>query len=423
MLKAITDHFLLERKNHWIDKQTKGKEIKIEKLESLQLEADERYNFHTWLTKAIKQARPSITSHPSTFTHSDAKTTALKFVGSQLNDGLMRTGNVDIEQDFDVFGNAATDSVVWDTFLFLTTKAPDGMTLFEHFQNESEPSKILIALINIDYYEARTQFSKIFEPPTTYKTSHLLKQVYFPFNNEYHLLSLLTSSTLAYEMKRRIFLARFSEETKQAKEKRKKGEYDSNGFDDYINLTVLGLGGTKPQNVSSLNIKNNGQAYLLDSTPPTLQKRDIRLPTYDFFKNSLWRGQFKDNFDALHKLINLDINNINIREGIIRRIKFIIDQVLEKAFVIRASSIAWSETEHYKQLPLAQRIWLDDVHLEKRENQELWLDTISRSFASWIVHSYEARQKNNGAVTLSTTESSHIRQFVEEAISQDKEFF
>jgi CRISPR-associated protein Csy1 len=65
--------------------------------------------------------------------------------------------------------------------------------------------------------------------------------------------------------------------------------------------------------------------------------------------------------------------------------------VLEKAFAIRASSIAWSETEHYKQLPLAQRIWLDDIHLEQRENQELWLETVSsRSFAGWIVHSYEA---------------------------------
>jgi CRISPR-associated protein Csy1 len=259
MLKEVTETFLLNRKTQWLDKQTKGKTVQADKLESLQLEADERYNIDTWVAKAIKQARPSITTHPSTFTHSDAKTTALKFTGNPLNDGLVKTGNVAIEQNFDVFGNAATDTVVWDTYVFLNTVDKNGLNVLEHFQTESQASKDFIQLLGLNYDEARSQFIKIFEPPTSYKTSGLLKQVYFPIDSNYHLLSLLTSSTLAYEMKRRIFSARFSESTKQAKEKRKQGEFDENGFDDYLNLTVLGLGGTKPQNVSSLNIKNNGQ--------------------------------------------------------------------------------------------------------------------------------------------------------------------
>ena len=68
----------------------------------------------------------------------------------------------------------------------------------------------------------------------------------------------------------------------------------------------------------------------------------------------------------------LDINNINIREGINRRIKFVIDQVLEKVFVIRASNIGWSETEHYKTTTFSPTyLALMTIHLEQRTNQEL----------------------------------------------------
>ncbi|WP_297927586.1 type I-F CRISPR-associated protein Csy1 [uncultured Agitococcus sp.] len=289
--------------------------------------------------------------------------------------------------------------------------------------NDSEVIKPILTINTANYDELKQGFISIKQADSSIKTDRLVKQVYFPVVENYHLLSILTPSGLLTKIKTTIDKMRFSDESKEAKAQRKDNKYHPTGFDDLLDLSVTAYGGTQPQNISVLNSQNAGRAYLLPSTPPTLQKRDIRLPTYDFFKNSLWRGQFKDNFDALHKLMILDINNINIREAINRRIKFVIDQILEKAFVIRASNIGWSETEHYKQLPLAQRIWLDDIHLEQRTNQELWLEAVSRSFAGWIVHSYEASQKNNGAIILSSTESNHIRQFVEEAISQDKEFF
>ena len=71
---------------------------------------------------------------------------------------------------------------------------------------------------------------------------------------------------------------RFSDECKEAKAQRKDNKYHPTGFDDLLDLSVTAYGGTQPQNVSVLNSQNAGRAYLLPSTPPTLQKRDIRLP-------------------------------------------------------------------------------------------------------------------------------------------------
>lgn len=416
MVDVIID-FLAERKATWLKVKLKA-DMDEAVQQDLYNEANDKFSLPTWLPDAAKRVTQlSMVSHPSKFSHPSAKTSSVIAYCSSNNDGYLRTGNVNYP--LDVFGNAAA----MDVYKFLSLTLADGQTVLTHIENDSEVIKPILTINTANYDELKQGFISIKQADTSTKTDRLVKQVYFPVEQNYHLLSILTPSGLLTKIKTTLDAMRFSETTKEAKAHKKDNKFHSTGFEDLLNLTVTAYGGTQPQNVSVLNSQNAGRAYLLPSTPPTLQKRDIRLPTYDFFKNSLWRGQFKESFDSLHKLMCLDITNASIKDGINNIIKFIIDQVLEKAFAIRASSIAWSETEHYKQLPLAQRIWLDDIHLEQRENQELWLETISSSFAGWIVHSYEACQKNNGAIILSSTESNHIRQFVEEAISQDKEFF
>ena len=137
--------------------------------------------------------------------------------------------------------------------------------------------------------------------------------------------------------------------------------------DDIYDLTVTAYGGTKPQNITCLQYQNGGVTYLLHIEPPTLKKRNIRLPTRNFFTNTLQISHLKDSFQFLHGLMKSEINNINIREVISNILKYIIDRVLELAFQVRASGIGWSTTEYYKNLPLAQRIWLDDSYIKERE--------------------------------------------------------
>ncbi len=438
MVDVISD-FLANKKEEFLQKriasELKGKKNQdnntIAKARAkFQAEAEEKYDIKEWLKKVIDKATPNITTHPPKFTNPKITndTSSVIFYGEYKNDGYVKTGNAALKSKIDVSANSATNAIIFEFYHLLSQNTNhNNKMLIDLFQSDEPELKVFIKNLALDYEVLKAKSAEIFFGKNSTQTTHQsIRQIYFPVDESYHLLSITTASMLLFEIKGRIDIFDKWIDGKHIRTLKKDNRFHPEGFDELPNLTEIGFSHADPikrGNVSYLNSENKGIAYLLPSTPPTLQKRDIRLPTYDFFKNSLWHGQFKDNFDALHKLMILDINNINIREAINSRIKFVIDQILEKAFVIRASNIGWSETEHYKQLPLAQRIWLDDIHLEQRTNQELWLEAVSRSFAGWIVHSYEASQKNNGSVTLSSTESSHIRQFVEEAISQDKEFF
>lgn len=187
-------------------------------------------------------------------------------------------------------------------------------------------------------------------------------------------------------------------------------------------MTVTAFGGTQPQNVSVLNSQNAGRAYLLASTPPAIKLRQIRLPTHNFFRNSLRGKQFNESFENLDKLMRCGVNNADIREGINNTLKFIIDQVLQRAFKVRDHGAGWSNTGHYQSLPLAQRIWLDDVNLEQRESQDDWLEDVVSDFARWILDTYEYLFKET-YIKLNDHELREVRSIVQQAVSSDQEFF
>ena len=250
-----------------------------------------------------------------------------------------------------------------------------------------------------------------------------MKQVYFPIaDTEYHLLSILTPSGLIARLKLAIDQLRFSEATKEAKEKRKKNEHDAIGYADIFDLTVTAYGGTQPQNVSVLNSQNAGRAYLLSSCPPILEKRTVRLPSIDFFAQCLYRKNYQDSFLQLHKFMQLDLNNIDIRTAIRNLIQFVIDQVLLKGFKIRDYyPEGWSQQEYYASLPKLQRVWLDSMYIEQRENDSEWRNELSEDIARWILRSYE--KVISESEMLGTAEINDVKQRVEESLRQAKEFF
>lgn len=415
MSQNITD-FFLERKATWLKAKLKPSLTDDEQVQ-LQQEANEKFTLANWLPDAARRATQlTMVSHPGKFSHPSAKTSSVIASNPQANDGYLRSGNVKYE--LDVFGNAAA----MDVYKFLSLLMDDGKTVLAHLEADSDAIKPLFTLPTASYENLKLGFTSIKQLDNSNKTDHLVKQVYFPVADDYHLLSLLTPSGLLTQVKNRIDTIRFSDETKQAKECRKKNEQHMTGYDDVLELTVTAFGGTQPQNVSVLNSQNAGRAYLLASIPPTLKHRQIRLPTHNFFRNSLRIGPFKDAFQSLDKLIRADVNNIHIRQGISNSLKYIIDQVLQRAFKVREYDPGWSHAEHYQSLPLSQRIWLDDAYLVQRENQDDWLGEVVREFACWILDSYEYLFKTSH-IKLSDHELRELRGIVEQAVSNDQEFF
>lgn len=416
MTQAIYD-FLNERKELWLKDRLK-KAVDEAEINELTQQANQKFSLNEWIDDAAKRGTQlSMVSHPSKFSHPSAKTSSVIAQAQSENDGYLRTGNIDYP--LDVFGNAAA----MDVYKFLSIPLSNGLTVLENIEQKNELIENILTHSSFNFDILRDDFLKIKRSDLSLKTDHLVKQVYFPISkNEYHLLSLLTASGLITTLKKRLDQLRFSDATKTAKENRRKNEIDPVGYADIYDLTVTAYGGTQPQNVSVLNSQNAGRAYLLASTPPQLEKRSIRLPNSDFFSQTLYRNNYKENFTELHKLMRLDINNINIRNAIKNIIQFVIDQILLYAFKIRSHyEQGWSEQDYYIGLPKIQRIWLDNLYQDYRENYTDWRDEIAAAIGRWIILAYEKTIEK--AYKLGDGELSHVKIIVTEQIKLDRENF
>ena len=409
--------FLNERKELWLKDRVKKAENDTEVAE-LQQQADDKFSLQEWLSDAAKRvSQLSMVSHPSKFSHPSAKTSSVIAQVKSAQDGYLRSGNV--HYPLDVFGNAAA----MDVYKFLSLSLTEDSTVLMGFEKDDQDLKHLIEKSSLDFASLKQAFLVIKNDDASSKTDHLVKQVYFPLeNHEYHLLSILTPSGLITRLKQSIDQLRFSDATKEAKEKRKKNEHDAEGYADIFDLTITAYGGTQPQNVSVLNSQNAGRAYLLSSCPPVLEKRTVRLPKTDFFAQCLYRKNFQDSFIQLHKFMQLDLNNIDIRTAIRNIIQFVIDQVLLQGFKIREYyPEGWSQQDYYSGLPKLQRVWLDQIYAMQREDDSEWRNELSEDIARWILRSYE--KVINDAFKLGTGEINEVKQRVEKSLQQAKEFF
>lgn len=399
MLDPAIENFLSERKAARIKKNIKPG-ISEEEKQSIELEATELFLLDNWLPDAAKRAGwLSMLTHPGKFTHPSAKTNAIIAEAQPKPDGFLRTGNADA--DLDVLGNAAA----LDVHKFLSLTLTDGQSVLAHLEQTSESIQAQFKL-STPFAELQQGLLAIKQSSDTAKTSEKIKQVYFPVDNGYHLLSILTPSGLMFKLKEAINVLRFSDEAKQARENRRQQVHNEQGFDELYNLSVIGFGGTKPQNISVLNSQNGGTVYLLPSLPPQLETRAIQPPKTSFFSDSLYYKHYQDSFKALHRLLMVNHNTIDIRDGRDYWITSIAEQVIEKVWQLRQLEPGWSEQTT---LPLAQKIWLDSAYNEQRENQDDWLDEIIHSITDWFRIAYEKTVGKDKVMFLGDFELAHIR--------------
>jgi CRISPR-associated protein Csy1 len=267
--KAITT-FFEERKVTWLKNKltTSMKEVEIREKE---IECEKIFAIQQWLPNAANRAKsramsthPSKFSHPSTGVGKDNRknttfVTPVICKSKHANDGFLRSGNIDVA--LDSLGNAGELDV--DEFLKLILC--NGQTLLAHLENDSGYIRELFSVDNLDYELIRAGLLTMTRSEGNVETSSKIKQVYFPVQEDYHLLSLLTPSGLIFELKRRC---RLSEKDKTARNKETEGEFHPEGYRQIVNITVIGYGGSNPWNISLLNKDNYGQSYLLLSAPP-----------------------------------------------------------------------------------------------------------------------------------------------------------
>lgn len=402
---AITD-FFKERKEGWLKKKLSANSNEEEAKDRTE-ECDQLFSLENWLPDAARRAKQlTVVSHPGKFSHPSAKASSIIADIPFSADGFLRSGNA--VADADVFGNAAA----LDVYKFLSLQLSDGRDVLQHLEEESDAIKQQFAIQTCSFPELKEGFLTIKTSNSEPFTSDLVKQVYFPADDDYHLLSILSPSGLMFAMRRRIDEMRFSDAAKEAREHRQKQQFHETGYDDLPQLTVIGFGGTKPQNISVLNSQHGGKAYLLNSMPPQIEVRNVRLPKRNFLGESFRLHDWRDILSSLHGLFKLDINNLQIREKISQRINEFIDRVVDRMWQVRMAQHDARHPVDFKQLIEYQRTWLDPDHAELRESDSDWLDKLTAEMARWLVRSYQ-KSMGKKAVMLGDTELLHIRTQIE----------
>jgi CRISPR-associated protein Csy1 len=385
-----------------------------EEISAKSRECEEIFALENWLPNAARRAgQISLSTHPVTFSHPSARknkngyASAIVATGKFSADGFLRTGNVQVEPD--ALGNAAA----LDVHKFLTLVMQDGNTLLQHLQKESELAKQLLGFC-AEPDAVRQGFLDVLASNDEIVTSSKIKQVYFPVEEEtggYHLLSLLSHSGHLFELRNRLNELRFSEEVRSKRELKKNNQYAESGYQEIRNLTIIGYGGTKPQNISALNNKNAGKSYLLMSVPPDLSPRYTRLPTRNFFTDRLYANQMTELFQAFHRLVSVDYNNAPIRKGLDDLVQKYTDQLILKMWQVRQGFV---EQTHARTaaLPGYQKIWLLPEHEAERKHDSQWLDDLIREAARHFNACYK-RVLGRSALTLGDDLMQRVTRIIE----------
>ncbi|WP_305908552.1 type I-F CRISPR-associated protein Csy1 [Methylomarinum sp. Ch1-1] len=409
MLDPAIQAFLNERKELWLKKKITTKTSENEQAE-LKMQAVEAFSLDEWLPDAAKRARQlSMVSHPGKFSHPSAKTSAVIATAQRQADGFLRSGNVAV--DLDVLGNAAA----LDVHKFLSIYLSDGATVLEHLEQQTETIRQQFTLHTAPFDEIEAGLLAIKQTgDSSVKTSERVKQVYFPVDQaEYHLLSVLTPSSIMFKLKERINVLRFSDEVKEIREAKKNNLYHEKSLSELYGLSVIGFGGTKPQNISVLNNKNGGTAYLLASTPPMLEQRTNQPPRTDFFVGYLNTKSYAEDFNKLHKLLVSDANNMHIRKQRDWLIRTIIYQVADRLWQVRFLPAGWSDSDNYAQLTHYQKIWLDQQYQGQRSENTDYLSKVKQELAIWFINTYK-KLLDDQAVSLGDEQLSAIKELIED---------
>lgn len=355
---------------------------------------------------ADKSKFGSVVSHPAKMTHPACKMPRIFFNdGQQDNDGFLRSGNVNV--DFDLHINA-TQLVV---FKFLSLPYKEGCLLDCVKGGDLDSFSEIFSFNAADAERLVSEFSTCVSSQD-YQTNDSIRQVYFPTSTGYHLLSILKPSGLVFSLKKKVdWINNHSPNSYLGKKARKKDEFFGNGYQQVINLTETKHGGDHPKNISGLNNKYQSY-YLLASMPPELSLRSVRLPTRNFFSDVLYPKQLQETFQAFHRLLITDYNNVNIRDGRDYRIQEYLDQLILKMWQVRKT---FEEQRHARpdRLEAYQKLWLFPEHEEERTKEAPWLKELIKDATRNFISSYQ-KVLGKSAIQLGDTELEAFTRIIEQ---------
>lgn len=383
---------LLEYIDKQAEEQTKKKKVLVKPAE--------------WLTKIAENANKcALATHIGRFTNPDIKVFLRTEKQKKMTVDYVVTLSVCCQDDI------ATPANYLATAKLLSFILESGQSVYETLLRDKESLRAELASLPVDYDKIVEGLLQIQTNPQPEATDERLRQVYFPVGEgNYHLLSVLPPSSLMIELTRRIRKM----EKKRIESRNPKSETYGESYKQIYDLTQVSWGGTKPQNISTLNNEVGGRTYMLASVPPQIQIRKIVRPRTNFFMNSLRLKDFYGLFQSMHKVYLEKQNNMYVRHHARNIEDLIIDRVMQKVFALRQLEAGWSDAEN-NYLPQAQKIWLDAKYAEERLSDDSWQDEIAHEFTRWIMQTYE-RVMLREKIILGDGEFSALQARVRQAV-------
>ena len=366
--------------------------------------AGKKFDQNTWISNAANKSNSVSVgmTHIAKLTHSSAKASnfnALTF-GVQQPNALLITANFAGKLPTDFAYTTAEYSPIAE-FLQLDCA---GEMLGKILCNNPLALKPY-AQDDAQLQQWQEQFSLAFNEKN--KSSHILaKQVYFPLlpATDYHLLTPLVSSSLAQIIYERIWATR--QKDSLAREARRNKAY-SQEIDSLFQQTAI-LKVTQSSkahtNVSSLNVKREGQLILFPAIPPQWQtqtKPPIHLKT--LFNKHL-ASQAKEPLTELKNLLlAIKVNKLSVN---LQRKQIIRNHITNIAVVVFDYTVQIQGLKQYtswsqeSQLPVHQQYWLDPL----RQDEEFqtakatldWSSDLVIDFSKWINRHIKHKQLTLG---------------------------
>ena len=351
-------------------------------------------------------------SHIGKFTHPDAKPNVLLQSKEKNSDGFLKSGNLEVETD--IYRSVSYSKITKFLSIKLKEDEDGNKSILQHLEQNTSYIQNQLSTLRKDYENIRGNLIKL-KKPANNATSSEIKQVYFPVEKGYHLLSVLTPSGIVLKLKETIDEMSFSDSAKKIKEAKKEEKYSEHEFYYIPDLTIVSYGGSNPQNISHLTLKLKNKSYLLPVMPPQISKKYYSLPKYNFFGETIKPFHCKDIFLHFHKTQKADWNNQNIRQARDRQVSEFIDQVLLKMWILRKEKPGWSNYESRKNFPIEQKKWLDNLYCDEREQPEFdsIIDKIIDEMSRCFIHFYE-KILGNKKVLFSDEMLKHIDKMIEE---------
>lgn len=377
-------------------------QLKVAKLSVEDLKYQEEIEKHrplVWLQSAVNRvSQIQAVTHPLKATYPDAhirKTTSLYCQPNTLPKfGLVSSAVLGEKFDDDATGSAAALDVYrllqlpveGQTLLALCLQADSDMQRALH-DDETIAAEWLKALASITQAKSPNVASHSFA-----------KQLYWlegedPYvDDQYLILSPLYPSSLVHKVYQQIQHDHFSDEAKEAREARRLNKKHDGSVRFYPNLAVQVIGGSNPQNISSLSSARRGTNYLLASLPPNWQSSKVYFPfgTDSIFSIFERKKGAQYWLKALQDFLSSNPPaNVATRRRVQRLVEGLLDELYLFANEYQHIEEAWS-ADRRCQLPAAQQCWLNplralhDQEFAEQWSERSWDHEVEEDFARWL---------------------------------------